>query len=131
MAARPKRPDAAVHAVREVRVPVPGERLECIQHFYLGLIGLPAWPDHRQIPGGWGAGTARQSVLFCFAHDAVLDPYRPRLFLTVSSLPGLEARLSSSEVPYTRQRGLFRSDDRLLVSDPAGHLVEIRQQRLL
>ncbi|MCG3126514.1 MAG: hypothetical protein CHACPFDD_01350 [Phycisphaerae bacterium] len=131
MAARPKKPDAAVHAVREVRVGIPSERLSRLQQFYLGLIGLPAWPDHRQIPGGWGAGTARHSVLFCFAHDAAVDPQRPRLSLTVSSLPGLEARLSSHEVPYTRQRGLFHSDDRLLVSDPAGHLVEIRQQRTL
>lgn len=45
-------PPTTVECVREVRVGIPHERLDDIQRFYTLALGLVAWPDQLQIPGG-------------------------------------------------------------------------------
>jgi hypothetical protein len=120
-----------VHCVREVRVGIPHERLAEVMYFYTRLLGLRPWPSTCQIPGGWGAGEPQRGALFQFRHQVTADPMRRRLSLVVASLDQLEQRLSQEEWPYKRLHGLAWSDQCVVVNDPVGHRVEIRQLQLL
>jgi hypothetical protein len=56
---------------------------------------------------------------------------RRRLTLVVDSLDRLESRLHSAEWPFERVRGLGVTDRSVLVNDPIGHRVELRQRQPL
>jgi hypothetical protein len=118
---------SSVECVCEVRVGVPAERLPDVQRFYVALLGLPPWPDRAQLPGGWGAGDLRRGVYFQFRHDPQIEPYRRRFTLIVTSLDAAEKRLAEAGIACWRQHGLNFSDQLILVNDPVGHLIELRQ----
>lgn len=120
-----------VHCVREVRVGIPPERRLEVEDFYRFILGLTPWPDPRQIPGGWGAGDPARGILFQFRHDPDVDPMRRRFVLAVNSLDAFESHLAQREWPYQRRRGWGVTDDVILVVDPIGHRVEVRQLRPL
>lgn len=119
--------ETRVHAVREVRVPVPPELLPRIVDFYQTLLELPPWPPADQVPGAWAVGSRRSGVVFVFSHDPVVDPFRRRLVLRVRSLDRAAIRLDEREWPYQRHRGLFFTDQWLELNDPVGHRLELRQ----
>lgn len=118
---------AQIQAVREVRLGMPLERGDEMRDFYTRLIGLCEWPPPRQIPGGWGAGHPRRGAYFIFRHDAQVDPLRRRVAIHVPSLESVQERLRQAGRDFVVERGLGRSDSRVLVADPVGHLVELRQ----
>ena len=120
-----------VQCVREVRVPVPLEQLAAVRHFYTRLVGLRPWPPGSQIPGGWGVGDPQCGVYFQFRHEPAVDPVRRRLTLVVDSLDQLENRLYDAAWPFERARGLGVTDRCVLVTDPIGHRVELRQRQPL
>lgn len=120
-----------VLCVREVRVGVPGERLDEIRHFYTLLLGLAPWPAYLQMPGGWGVGNPRHGLYLQFRHDPEVDPMRRRFTLRADSLAALEERLLNWQWPYERVRGFGWSDQYILLQDPAGHLIEVRQTQPL
>jgi hypothetical protein len=124
-----RRPD--VQCVREVRVGIPRERLREVVYFYTRLVGLRPWPEAWQIPGGWGAGDPQRGVYFQFRHAALVDPMQRRFGLVVSSLDRLEKRLGTEEWPYERRHGLAWSDQYVVLNDPVGHRIEIRQLQSL
>jgi hypothetical protein len=126
-AARP----SEVLCVCEVRVGIPRERLDDIRRFYMETLRLPPWPDERQIPGGWGAGNPRRGLFLEFQHDPVVDPLRRRFTLVVDDLAALEERLAEQEWACQRIRGFGWSDQCVLMHDPAGHLIEVRQTQPL
>ena len=118
---------AAIHCVREARVGIPIERRVEISVFYRGTLGLRPWPQDQQIPGGWGAGDLRRGVYFQYRHDPHVDPMRRRLVLIVHELDAVEERLRERDWPYARRRGLCYTDQCILVNDPVGHRLELRQ----
>ncbi|MFH1748823.1 MAG: hypothetical protein ABIG44_17455 [Planctomycetota bacterium] len=118
-----------VHCVRELHVEIPYELQARVMHFYCQLLGLPPWPPRDQIPGGRGVGNPRAGLYFQYRHDPYVDPMRRRLTLVVPSLATLEKRLSEYGWSYARHRGLGLTDEWLLLSDPVGHLLEIRQSQ--
>jgi hypothetical protein len=122
---------ATVQAVREVRVDVPRERVDELRDFYLRVLGLPECPHRAQIPGGWRAGPARRGVYFVFSHDVRAEPMRRRLTIEAPDLDDLAERLAEEERPFRDERGWSRGERRILVVDPVGHLVEVRQCRPL
>ncbi len=122
---------ATVQCVSELRVGIPRERLADIVRFYAELVGLNPWPAEQQIPGGWGAGEPRRGAYFQFRHDAAIDPMRRRLIVIVPALEVAAARLSERDYPFLHQHGLAYADQCILVSDPVGHLVEIRQSHAI
>lgn len=122
---------ATASCVREVRVGVHAERLDALRRFYVDLIGLPPWPDKHQIPGGWGLGSPQAGLFLQYRHDPEVDPVRRRLTLLVDCLATLEKRLQKQEWPCQRVHGFGWTDQSLLVHDPVGHLVEIRQSQPL
>lgn len=121
----------SIQCVREVRLPVPRERLADIEAFYQLLFGLRAWPPKAQIPGGRGLGNPRCGMLLQFRHDPVIDANRARFSLIVNDLDRLARRLKDVGVAFERVRGFFLCDNCISLSDPAGHRVEVRQQRAI
>lgn len=121
----------AVQCIREMHIGIPIERLGDIEDFYRGVLGLRPWPTACQISGGWGVGEAHCGVLFEFRHDPRVEPMRRRLALTVPGLDAVAKRLCGRNWPFVRRRGLGYSDHCILVADPVGHLVELRQSRPL
>lgn len=122
-----KLPPTAVSCVREVRVGVPLERMPEVEHFYIATLGLETWPAEHQIPGGWGLGNPQCGLYLEHRHDPEVNPVRRRFTLTAPSLAIVEERLAASEWPYERVRGFGICERYLLVHDPAGHLIEVRQ----
>jgi hypothetical protein len=122
---------ATALCVREVRVGVHAERRDALARFYVETIGLAPWPAELQIPGGWGLGSPQAGLFLQFRHDPEVDPVRRRLTLIVDCLTTLEERLREEQWPYERVRGFGWTDQCLLVHDPTGHLVEVRQSQRL
>lgn len=123
--------DATVLATHELRVEAPIERRRELRDFYVRLVGLREWPPEAQIPGGWGAGPPRCGAYFQFRHDARVERLRRRLVICVPSLSAVAERLTAEQRPCLRLRGLGPADRCLLVTDPVGHRVELRQTRSL
>ena len=122
---------AAVECVREVRVGVPRERVNNLVVFYTELLGLLLWPARWQIPGGVGLGSPIAGLYLQFRHDPVVDPVRRRFTLVVESLDELEKRLLELEYRYRRYQGFGWTDQYMLLHDPVGHLIEIRQTKTI
>lgn len=122
---------ATALCVREIRVGVPSEHLDALERFYVETIGLVPWPDEFQIPGGWGLGSPQAGLLLQFRHDPEVDPVRRRFTVTVERLALLEERLQEAQWPYERVRGFGWTDQYLLIHDPVGHLIEVRQSQPL
>ncbi|MGE0479755.1 MAG: hypothetical protein AB7Q17_04710 [Phycisphaerae bacterium] len=122
-------PLPTLHSIREVRLGFAAERRALVEHFYTRVLGFGLWPPERQIPGGFGAGDARRGILLQLRHDPPTEPMRRRCTLAVPSLDAAEARLKEHEQAYTRTRGFGISDDALVVTDPTGHRLELRQLR--
>jgi hypothetical protein len=128
---RGKPQPTAVECIREVRAGVPRERLDDVLHFYAEILGMPIWPARWQIPGGAGLGSPIAGLYLQFRHDPEIDPVRRRFTLVADSLDTLEKRLQELEWRYRRYRGFGWSDQYILLRDPAGHLVEVRQSRTM
>ena len=116
-----------VQCIREVRVEVSFDQKANLEWFYCDLLGLQPWTDAPQIPGGIGLGHSRCGLYLQFRHDPKVDPVYRRMMIVVSSLPALIERLSEVKLPFQHFRGFSVTDERLLIHDPAGHLVEVRQ----
>lgn len=121
----------AVECIREVRVGVPRELIDDLLRFYYEILDLPPWPARAQIPGGLGLGDPLAGLYLQFRHDPEIDPVRRRFTLVADSLSELEKRLQTVRHPYQRYRGFGWTDQFILLSDPAGHLIEIRQSLML
>jgi hypothetical protein len=125
--AQSRREQPAVSCIREVRVPVPYERREEIVRFYAELLGLPPWPEGDQIPGGWGVGHPQRGLYLQYRHDPKVEPLRRRFALAVPSLDELQQRLEEHQWPCLRYHGLDFASQWMLISDPVGHLIEVRE----
>ena len=122
---------AQAQCVREVRVEIPLERLGEIKVFYTLTLGLLPWPEEHQIPGGWGVGDPQCGLYLQFRHDPEVDPLRRRMTLSVDALKTLEEQLIEQDWGYRRVRGFGWTDEYLLLHDPVGHLIEVRQSQPL
>lgn len=126
---RTRRYAPEVHCVRELRVEIPLERRAEAAHFYCDLLGLTPWPQRDQIPGGWGVGKPPCGVYLQYRHDPEVDPMRRRLTLVVAALDDLGQRLAEHGWAFVRHHGLGLTDEWLLLTDPIGHLLEVRQSQ--
>jgi hypothetical protein len=118
-----------LHCLIEVRIGVPLERLQQVQQFYIELLGLLPWPESRQVPGGLGLGDPDCGLFLQFRHDPPVDPVRRRFTLLVSALDELATRLAEHNWPFERFHGLGFTERWILVADPVGHLIELRQSQ--
>lgn len=124
-------PITEMQAVREVRVGIASHLREESVRFYADLLGLPIWPDRRQLPGCIGLGHPRKGLLLETQHDPQIDDARRRMTLIVPDLAGLAKRLEELEWPYEHVRGFGFADNRIVLHDPSGHRIEVRQFQTL
>lgn len=122
---------ARVESVREVQLEADIALRARLRDFYEAIIGLPAWPQRRQLPGGVGFGDARRSVFFTLRHDRSDGGYRSRLTIVVASLDVVAERLAAAELPFERRRGFFSCDDCIVTLDPSGNPIEIRRMHYI
>ncbi len=102
-----------------------------VHFFYEEILGVPPWPLRWRLPGGFGAGDPQRGIFYEYRHDPTIDPMRRRATVVVPSLDEIAARLEEHEWPFERCRGLGAGDECLVVVDPAGHRLEVRESRLL
>jgi len=124
---RSKPRPSAIQCVREVRVGTAAEHAREVRRFYCDLLGLAPWPAEQQLPGTLGLGNAQCGLLLYRRHDPAVAPVRRRLTVTVHSLSELRQKLDDDGRPYELLHGLGWTDRCLLVRDPDGHLIEVRQ----
>ena len=120
-----------IQCIHEVRLQIPSERVDEVVRFYGELMDLAPWPSDLQIPGGLGLGDPQCGLYLQYRHDPRVEPMRRRFTLVVPSLDELEKRLSEQPWPFARYRGLGLTDEWIFVTDPIGHLIELRQLRSL
>lgn len=124
-------PPPELASVREVRIEIAAERLARCVAFYGKTLQMPHWPKEAEVPGAVGFGNPARGLLLVLAHDPDVVRTRRRLTLTTVSLEAIEARLADDNVSFTRIRGFGWTDQLVHVHDPNGHLIEIRQSKLL
>ncbi len=124
-------PVTEVQAVREVRIGIAAHLREESVRFYADLLGLPIWPARRQLPGCIGLGHFRRGVLLETQHDPQIDDARRRATMIVPDLATLARRLEEMPWPYEWVRGFGFADSRIVLQDPSGHRIEVRQFQVL
>lgn len=121
-----------VQCVREVRIDVWYEKAAVVREFYQEVLGMPAWPPLRQIPGGWGVGDPTCGLYFQYRHDPPkADPLRRRFSLVTDSLDAIEKRLIERQIAHTRVHGFGVTDQTIWLNDPNGYRIEIRQSQAI
>lgn len=128
---QPETFEAALHAVREVRVGIPSEWADRVTAFYCDVLRLPPWPVYAALPGGIGFGHPRRGLFCEFVHRPFVDDQRARFTIVVSSLENFVKHLDECGIPYETQHGLFLCDDCVWVQDPVGHRILVRQLQSL
>lgn len=119
----------SVQCVREIHVPISFHRRARTVRFYVDFLGLKPWPRSVQIPGGIGVGPTRRGLLLRYAHDSTADPMRRRLCFTTPAIARVERVLLDRGWPFDRVRTIGWGGTYLVVNDPEGHRIEIRQAR--
>ncbi len=118
---------ATILCVREVRIETAAERMDAARWFYCDLLGLRPWPPALQLPGALGLGNPQCGLLLQLRHDPTIDPVRRRLTVSVHSLTALQRKLDDAGQPHEMLHGLGLSDRCILLHDPNGHLIEVRE----
>jgi len=105
-------------------------RLDACVDFYRRLLQLPD-EDRPDIPGVGGhwfaAGDVQLHLVDADAGTGVIRPTGPHVCFAVDDLDGAVAELERDGIPYLR--GAQGTVDQIWFADPAGHTVEIQQER--
>lgn len=119
-----------IHAIADVRIECPPEAEDRLRWFYADVLGLrPA------VPGDDAAGPAFAAhglvLRIEVRPDARPSPVRRRLVVQIDSLVDAEQRLRDMGLGSELLRGMGIGDRRLVVLDPAGNRVELKEVQLL
>lgn len=118
---------ARVQAVNHVHLDVPPGAAEAMRAFYVDLLGMPLL-DRRDAPDVelcFGANRLQMRLVVRERPD--VRPNRRRLTLAIESLDEQVKSFDEAGVRHKRYRGIWFTESRLLVHDPVGHLLELRQ----
>jgi len=118
---------ARIMAVSHVHIDVPPGCAVQMQRFYGDLIGLPilAAPDDGETMLCFGANRLQMRLMV--RERPTIAAFRRRLTLEVDSLINQSRRFDDARVSYCTHRGFRYTERRLFVSDPVGHLLELKQ----
>lgn len=72
--------------------------------------------------------SGRLKLHICLTENPQIEPIACRVTLLVPSLPGTEELLDEHGLAYERLSGMMWTDLRVLVNDPAGNCVELKQE---
>lgn len=118
---------ARLQAVNHVHLDVPVGASPRMREFYHDLLGLPILAALAGENSDLCFGANRLQMRLIVTETSDIRPTRRRLSLDVDSLEEQAAAFDKAEVPYRMYRGLWFTDQRIMVNDPVGHLLELRQ----
>ena len=121
-----------------VRVDGGPDKLDEVEQFYGGVLGLDADPKRPKIPGVPGfwinVGEGAQLHLIGGAQPSTLakgpeqDPTIPHVALAVADIQETKAELERLGVPYWSMTGINGPQaEQIFVNDPCGNMVELHQ----
>lgn len=117
---------------------IDGDKLDAVQQFYNGVLGLPCdqgRPTLAGIPGFWiNVGEVGQLHLIGgalpspFAKSPDQDPTLPHVALAVADVVAAKAELDRMGVSYWSLKGATGPDaEQLFLKDPCGNMIELHQ----
>jgi catechol 2,3-dioxygenase-like lactoylglutathione lyase family enzyme len=121
-----------------IRVDAEQPKLDAVQNFYEGVLGLDADPGRPTIPGVPGfwinTGTSGQIHLIGGALPSPLakglgqDPTIPHVALAVADIQATKAELDRLGVVYWSMTGINGPQaEQVFVNDPCGNMIELHQ----
>jgi catechol 2,3-dioxygenase-like lactoylglutathione lyase family enzyme len=121
------------HAIR-----TDGDRLDAVQNFYQGVLGMevdPKRPTIPGVPGFWiNVGEGGQLHLIGGDQPSTLakgpgqDPTIPHVALAVADIQAAKAELDRLGVQYWSMTGINGpSAEQIFVNDPCGNMIELHQ----
>ena len=121
-----------------VRVDADPPKLDAVQSFYEGVLGLgvdPGRPKIAGVPGFWiNVGEGAQLHLIGGAQPSPLakgpgqDPTIPHVALAVADIRETKRELDRLGVAYWSMTGINGPDaEQVFVNDPCGNMVELHQ----
>ena len=117
-----------IQAVDHIHVEArPGLEEELIR-FYTEVGGLECVADGDGDPPGLCFRSAHLQLHIRLVDNPRVEPLARRMTLAVESLAETSKLLEERSISYLRLPGLWYTDSRLSVCDPAGHRVELKQQ---
>lgn len=115
-----------IHAVGDVTMECPPGREDGLRRFYGEIIGLREIPD-GEASGGLAFMAHQRQVVVRFRPNAATSPMRRRLVVVVDSLEETGERLREIGVTWRRHFGMGVGDQRLIIIDPGGNRIELKQ----
>ena len=116
-----------IQAVDRVVLEAPAHCREALRTFYGELIGLNEL-DTDSPESGLRFGTRRLDLSIRFVDSPDVDGLSSRLVIGVALLGRLESELHERSIEFRRRQGLSWTDRRLVLLDPAGHRIELKQE---
>lgn len=118
-----------LEVLRDISIQVPRGLEATVRFFYASCLGLLEEGAQAVDPSGSVFAFSGQDYrLLVELVDFTIDPgVRRRVVLVVRHLDEVEEALKSNGVAYTSERILAATGRRVLVTDPAGYRLEIRQ----
>lgn len=114
-----------IEAIDRVVLEAPQDCRDALRAFYGDLIGLELIAD---VDAALRFGSSRLELQIRFVEEPAVDPLAPRLVIGVAALDRLASELTERAIRFRRHRGLAWSDRRLILHDPAGYRIELKQE---
>ena len=116
-----------IEAVDRIVLEAHDHRREALREFYGEVIGLQEL-DCESVDSGLRFGAPRLDLCIHFVESPEVDALTTRLVVGVPALNRKESELNERSIPFRRRRGLSWTDRRLVLLDPAGNRIELKQQ---
>jgi hypothetical protein len=117
-----------IQAIDHIRVEAPHGLEEELIDFYTEVGGLEYVEDGEADSAKLCFRSAQLTLHIRMVDNPQVDSLARRMTLAVDSLAEASKSLDERSVPYLRLPGLWYTDARLSLCDPAGHRVELKQQ---
>lgn len=130
-----ERSESEIEAVDDVHVEGFADLVEPSRTFYREYLGLL-----EEEAGSWSAGPGetelrflgqRRHLVLRLKPDPQIDHVKRSALICVKSLDDVADRLGEQGISYQWSRALGWAGRRLLLADPSGNLLELRQETLL
>ena len=117
---------ARLHAIADIHLAAQPQVADDLCTFYGAVVGLE-WVESDEHPGHLCFQTEQLQIRFELDASATAHPAARRATIIVPSLEQLRRQLDEHQIPYEDYRGLDFSEQRVYVTDPAGHRIEFKQ----
>ncbi len=117
---------ARLHAIADIHLAAQPRAADDLCTFYGAVVGLEL-VESDEHPGHLCFQTEQLQIRFELDNSAAAQPAARRATIIVPSLEQLRRQLDDFQIRYEDYRGLDFSEQRVYVTDPAGHRIEFKQ----